>query len=190
MKKATDNQQGGSVILLNCKFDEKDEVKRLGGRWNPDQKSWWVADNNSNRIKFKQWIPESKVETKMTPIKVPAIVTPIVHPNETNTKKRSSNTVIDLNPNKISALPIPSTSKANVPRIPSKVVPIESTESTSPIIPLTAEEIETRRKRAFEAANIRKTSFKQGGGGEKLKAKATLLEKSFKMELQSPSRWN
>ena len=174
-----DNQE--VALLLNCKFDEKEEVKKLGARWNPDQKRWWVADNNSNRIKFKQWIPESS-----TPIKVPAIVTPLVHPNETNTKKRSSNTIIDLNPNKISALPIPSTSKANISRIPS----IESTESTSPIVPLTAEEIEHRRKRAFEAANIRKSSFRQGGGGEKLKERSKLQEKNRLFELQSPSRWN
>lgn len=190
MTKATKaNQEGGSVILLNCKFDEKEEVKKLGARWNPEKKLWWVAENNSNRIKFQQWIPESK-ETKSTPIKVPAIVTPLVHPNETNTKKRSSTTVIDLNPNKISALPIPSTSKANLSRIPLKVVPTESTESTSPIIPLTAEEIEHRRKRAFEAANIRKSSFKQGGGGEKLKERAKIQEKNRLFELQSPSRWN
>lgn len=43
-------------ILLKCSFAEKDDVKKLGARWEPAQKSWWVADTPENQTKFKKWI--------------------------------------------------------------------------------------------------------------------------------------
>lgn len=52
-KVATDDS---SRILLRCSFAEKDEVKNLGARWDPSQKSWWVADTPEHRAKFSKWI--------------------------------------------------------------------------------------------------------------------------------------
>jgi ribonuclease HI len=43
-------------ILLRCSFAEKDDVKKLGARWDPSQKSWWVADTGEHRTKFAKWI--------------------------------------------------------------------------------------------------------------------------------------
>ena len=43
-------------ILLRCSFAEKDDVKKLGARWDPSQKSWWVADTPEHHTKFAKWI--------------------------------------------------------------------------------------------------------------------------------------
>lgn len=43
-------------IILRCKFEEKDDVKKLGARWDPSQKAWWAADTPENHVKFKKWI--------------------------------------------------------------------------------------------------------------------------------------
>jgi ribonuclease HI len=48
--------QDGPRILLRSSFAEKDEVKKLGARWDPSQKSWWVADTPENQKKFSKWI--------------------------------------------------------------------------------------------------------------------------------------
>ena len=43
---------------------------------------------------------------------------------------------------------------------------------------LSSEEIEERRRRQAEAAEMRSKDFKQGGGGERLKAKSKALEEA------------
>mmetsp|Transcript_29675 Transcript_29675/g.42367 ORF Transcript_29675/g.42367 Transcript_29675/m.42367 type:complete len:81 (+) Transcript_29675:61-303(+) len=45
---------------------------------------------------------------------------------------------------------------------------------------MTEEELETRRRMQAEAAEKRSKDFKQGGGGEKLKAKSKALEEAEK----------
>ena len=30
------------MLILNVPFNEKDEVKKLGARWNPDIKKWYI----------------------------------------------------------------------------------------------------------------------------------------------------
>lgn len=71
----------------------------------------------------------------------------------------------------------------------------QSSHSSSPYSEvLTEEEKEERRLKALAAAEERSKSFKQGGGGEKLKAKAKALEEAEKRnrELGGPSphmRW-
>jgi ribonuclease HI len=35
-------------IYLNIPFIKKDEIKKLGGRWDRDKKKWFVYDNNKN----------------------------------------------------------------------------------------------------------------------------------------------
>ena len=32
------------MIFLNCPFNEKDECKALGGKWDPERKKWYVPD--------------------------------------------------------------------------------------------------------------------------------------------------
>lgn len=43
-------------MLLKCSFTDKDKVKSLGARWNPDKKAWWVAKTDENIEIFKKWI--------------------------------------------------------------------------------------------------------------------------------------
>jgi len=43
-------------LLLSCSFKEKDKVKSLGARWDPESKSWWVEDKPENQETFAKWI--------------------------------------------------------------------------------------------------------------------------------------
>jgi hypothetical protein len=42
--------------MLSCSFKEKDKVKALGARWDPESKSWWVEDKPENQETFAKWI--------------------------------------------------------------------------------------------------------------------------------------
>ncbi|WP_077612275.1 DUF5710 domain-containing protein [Clostridium sp. Marseille-P2415] len=46
------------ALLLNVPFNEKDEAKKLGARWNPELKKWYVQ-NKSDYPKFVRWISEN-----------------------------------------------------------------------------------------------------------------------------------
>ncbi|EBQ9001645.1 hypothetical protein DK757_10265 [Salmonella enterica subsp. enterica serovar Blockley] len=52
-----------SHLMLNVPFNEKDEVKRKGARWNPELKKWYVPDGKSS-LQFIPWIQELKDSTK------------------------------------------------------------------------------------------------------------------------------
>lgn len=43
------------MLLLNVPYSEKDEAKRLGAKWNPEYKRWYVQ-NKENYPKFSKWI--------------------------------------------------------------------------------------------------------------------------------------
>ena len=43
-------------VNLNVSFSEKDEAKRLGARWDPAARTWYVQ-NIENLTPFLQWIP-------------------------------------------------------------------------------------------------------------------------------------
>ena len=45
----------GEKIFLNCPFDEKDECKSLGGKWDSDRRKWYVPSGVSSE-KFRKWI--------------------------------------------------------------------------------------------------------------------------------------
>ena len=42
-------------IYLNCSFDEKDECKSLGGKWDPDKKKWYVSSGDDLQP-FSKWL--------------------------------------------------------------------------------------------------------------------------------------
>lgn len=42
------------MLILNVKFQEKDEAKKLGAKWNPDLKKWYVSDA-SKYFRFRKW---------------------------------------------------------------------------------------------------------------------------------------
>lgn len=43
------------MLLLDVPYNEKDEAKALGARWNPELKKWYVQ-NEKNYYKFTKWI--------------------------------------------------------------------------------------------------------------------------------------
>jgi len=43
------------MIYLNCPFNEKEECKSLGGKWDPEKKKWYIPDG-INSDNFKKWI--------------------------------------------------------------------------------------------------------------------------------------
>ena len=43
-------------IILNCPFSEKEECKRLGGRWDKNIRKWYVPAGK-NETPFQKWIP-------------------------------------------------------------------------------------------------------------------------------------
>lgn len=47
------------ITFLKVPYSEKDEAKKLGARWNPEKKSWYV-ENVNNLLLFKKWLPELK----------------------------------------------------------------------------------------------------------------------------------
>lgn len=44
-------------IYLNCPFDEKDECKSLGGRWDNDTRKWYITAE-MNAEPFAQWMSD------------------------------------------------------------------------------------------------------------------------------------
>jgi hypothetical protein len=44
-------------LILNVPFADKDEVKKLGAWWIPEQKSWVIPDHIKEINPFKKWIP-------------------------------------------------------------------------------------------------------------------------------------
>lgn len=46
-------------LMLDVPFSEKDEAKRLGARWDPDMRKWFVPRGLDSR-KFAKWDPSAK----------------------------------------------------------------------------------------------------------------------------------
>ena len=47
------------MIFLNCPFNEKDECKALGGKWDAERKKWYVPDG-VDASSFQKWIESDK----------------------------------------------------------------------------------------------------------------------------------
>ena len=45
-------------FYLQCSYDEKDDCKSLGGRWDNDARKWYVP-NDVDRNLFKDWWPSN-----------------------------------------------------------------------------------------------------------------------------------
>ena len=56
MKKLKKQSREEMRVNLNVPFSEKDEAKRLGARWDPAARTWYVK-NIENLTPFLQWIP-------------------------------------------------------------------------------------------------------------------------------------
>jgi len=38
-------------------FDEKDDAKAAGARWDGDEKKWYVVEHASSFAAFERWLP-------------------------------------------------------------------------------------------------------------------------------------
>ena len=51
-------------VDLFCPFDEKDEAKKLGAKWDAEKKTWYAIFSNRHELEpFKRWLfrrPEKK----------------------------------------------------------------------------------------------------------------------------------
>ena len=47
----------GAPRSLKCHYLEKDEIKYLGGKWDPCNKLWYIT-SNMDIERFRKWIPE------------------------------------------------------------------------------------------------------------------------------------
>jgi len=47
--------EDGEKTYLNCPFDDKDECKALGGRWDGDAKKWYVPAGKDT-APFAKWL--------------------------------------------------------------------------------------------------------------------------------------
>ena len=45
----------GERIYLNCPYDDKDECKSLGGRWDSDERKWYITVE-MDAEPFDQWM--------------------------------------------------------------------------------------------------------------------------------------
>jgi hypothetical protein len=45
-----------SIVELDVHYSEKDEAKRLGAKWNPERKTWYVPSGMDSQP-FERWIP-------------------------------------------------------------------------------------------------------------------------------------
>ena len=61
--KSTSASFSKEKLYLQVSFSEKDIVKRLGARWDVDNKKWYVSDTTCNREQFSKWIKWFKIFT-------------------------------------------------------------------------------------------------------------------------------
>ena len=50
----------------NITYKDKDEIKKLGGKWDGRKKSWYFSYNNKSKSKlkkFEKWIPINEIST-------------------------------------------------------------------------------------------------------------------------------
>ena len=53
---------------INCSYKDKDEVKLLGARWDPDVRKWYIP-MGLDRSKFRKWTPKSSTSSFLKVIK-------------------------------------------------------------------------------------------------------------------------
>ena len=50
-------------VYLESKYKDKDEIKKLGGRWDSSKRKWYFKakeNDSSTHLKFKKWLPDNK----------------------------------------------------------------------------------------------------------------------------------
>ena len=83
-------------IILNCPFSEKEECKKLGGRWDKNIRKWYVPAGK-DETPFQKWIPGfHKNDFENAPIvDTPTVDTPRYLPDETFMKQMNEEQLED-----------------------------------------------------------------------------------------------
>jgi hypothetical protein len=50
-------------IYLACPYSEKDECRRLGGRWDKKEMAWYITEK-MDALSFQKWWPEERTSAK------------------------------------------------------------------------------------------------------------------------------
>lgn len=53
-------------LYLNVPYSQKEEAKKLGAKWNPDNKKWYYTGSPENYIKFAKWLFDVKKQEEVT----------------------------------------------------------------------------------------------------------------------------
>ena len=53
---------------INCSYNDKDEAKLLGARWDADKRKWYIPFG-LDRSKFKKWMTKSSSDSHLRVIK-------------------------------------------------------------------------------------------------------------------------
>lgn len=53
-------------LYLNVPYSEKEEAKKLGAKWNPEEKKWYYTGNLENYINFAKWLFDIKEQEEIT----------------------------------------------------------------------------------------------------------------------------
>jgi hypothetical protein len=48
---------GNNWMFLDCPFEEKDQVKELGAKWDTSARKWYIETASDDFFKFQQWLP-------------------------------------------------------------------------------------------------------------------------------------
>ena len=62
-----------ATTFLSATFKDKESVKALGARWDPNQKQWFVPEGR-DLTAFSNWLPEGSVLESQTGLAVPPVV--------------------------------------------------------------------------------------------------------------------
>ena len=49
----------GEIVFLDVPYQEKDEAKRLGAKWDPGERKWYVPEGRGLEL-FTKWLPEAR----------------------------------------------------------------------------------------------------------------------------------
>ena len=61
------------MLYLDCPFNEKDECKALGGKWDSDKKKWYIPDG-VDASHFQKWIINEKKENILAHNKLKKVI--------------------------------------------------------------------------------------------------------------------
>lgn len=58
-KEEREEKEGNNRLYLKCPYKDREDCKSKGGRWDPEQKKWYILINETdNLIPFQKWMSE------------------------------------------------------------------------------------------------------------------------------------